>query len=127
MTADEDANAVEESFHALFREHGIEERFSFTAFPDFGVPGSDDGSPEVTENCMLEYPTQESQAHFMCTYTRMLVKRGDQVRVFACTLVDDDPDYDLGGSLTESLEPRIMLRHNRCFACYRFGASCSAP
>ncbi len=63
----------------------------------------------------------------MCTYTRMLVKKGDEVRVYACTLVDDDPQYDLGGTLTESMDERIMLRHHRCFSCYRFGASCSAP
>ncbi|MCB1665629.1 MAG: radical SAM protein [Pseudomonadales bacterium] len=127
MTPDEDAQAVEEAFYAIFREHGIDERLPFTAFPDFGLPGTEDGSPEVTETCMLKYPTPESREHFMCTYTRMLVKRGDSVRVFACTLVDDDPGYDLGGTLAESLQPRIMLRHHRCFACYRFGASCSAP
>ncbi|MCB1648605.1 MAG: radical SAM protein [Pseudomonadales bacterium] len=127
MLPDEDAQAVEDAFHALFREHGIEERLPFTVFPDFGLPGSEDGSPEVTETCMLKYPTQQSREHFMCTYTRMLVKRDSGVRVFACTLVDDDPGYDLGGTLAESLQPRIMLRHHRCFACYRFGASCSAP
>jgi sulfatase maturation enzyme AslB (radical SAM superfamily) len=127
MLADEDANAVDEDFYAIFREHGIEERLPFTVFPDFGLPGSEDGSPEVTENCMLKFPTPQSQDHFMCTYTRMLVRRGDKVRVFACTLVDDDPDYDLGASLRESLEPRIMFRHHRCFACYSYGASCSAP
>lgn len=127
MSDDEDAGAVEETFYSIFREHGIDERLPFTVFPDFGLPGSEDGSPEVTENCMLKYPTEQSQEHFMCTYTRMLVKRDDQVRVFACTLVDDDPDYDLGATLRESLEPRIMFRHHRCFACYSYGASCSAP
>ncbi len=127
MTPGEDAQAVEDAFAACFAAEGIHERLPFTAFPDFGLPGTDDGSPEVTETCMLKYPTPESRAHFMCTYTRMLVKRGDQVRVFACTLVDDDPDYDLGATLRESLAPRIMFRHPRCFACYRFGASCSAP
>ncbi|OEY66204.1 radical SAM protein [Marinobacter sp. X15-166B] len=118
---------VEAGYRAIFRQWGIPEDLAFTAFPDLGVPGSDDGSPEITETCMEQYPTPESRAHFMCTYTRMLVKKGDRVRVYACTLVDDDPDYDLGGTLTESMTPRIMLRHHRCFACYRFGASCSAP
>ena len=127
MTLGENEQAVDESFYSIFRENGITERLPFTVFPDFGLPGTDDGSPEVSENCMLKYPTAQSREDFMCSYTRMLVKRGEQVRVFACTLVDDDPDYDLGASLTESLEPRIMLRHHRCFACYSFGASCSAP
>lgn len=123
----EDAAAVEAAFRARFRAHGIPESLAFTAFPDLGVPGSEDGSPEITETCMEKYPTRESRAHFMCTYTRMLVKTQGRVRVYACTLVDDDPQYDLGGTLAESLEQRIMLRHHRCFACYRFGASCSAP
>ena len=121
------ASEVEARFRAIFREWGIPEDLAFTAFPDFGIPGSEDGSPEITEGCMDKFPTKESRAHFMCTYTRMLVKRDDKVRVFACTLVDDDPDYDLGSTLQESMDTRIMLRHHRCFSCYRFGASCSAP
>ena len=111
---------VEAAFREILRDWG-------TAFPDLGTPGSEDGSPEITETCMEKYPTKEARSHFMCTYTRMLVKRDDRVRVYACTLVDDDPQYDLGGTLAESMDERIMLRHHRCFACYRFGASCSAP
>ncbi|WP_166253186.1 radical SAM protein [Marinobacter salicampi] len=125
--SDEVPAEVEASFGAIFRDWGIPEDLAFTAFPDLGAPGSEDGSPEITENCMDKYPTKEARAHFMCTYTRMLVKKNDQVRVYACTLVDDDPEYDLGGTLRESMEERVMLRHHRCFSCYRFGASCSAP
>jgi len=125
--ANEDAESVEAAFRAIFRQAGIPESLAFTAFPDLGVPGSDNGSPEITETCMQKYPTPESQSHFMCTYTRMLVKKGDEVRIYACTLVDDDPQYDLGTSLADSMDQRVMLRHPRCFACYRFGASCSAP
>jgi len=118
---------VEAAYRAIFRQHGIPENLAFTAFPDLGVPGSEDGSPEITEACMDKYPTPESRSHFMCSNTRMLVKKDEQVRVYACTLVDDDPAYDLGGTLAESMEERVMLRHHRCFSCYRFGASCSAP
>ena len=121
----EDPEAVDAAFRALFRKHGVPESLAFTSFPDLGTPGSEDGSPEVTETCMEKYPTTESRAHFMCTYTRMLVKKDGRVRVYACTLVDDDPDYDLGSTLAESMRERIMLRHHRCFACYRFGASCA--
>lgn len=118
---------VEAAFRGIFREWQIPETLAFTAFPDLGTPGSEDGSPEITEGCMEKYPTTQSQSHFMCTYTRMLVKKGDSVRVYACTLVDDDPQYDLGGSLAQSMDERVMLRHHRCFSCYRYGASCSAP
>jgi len=123
----EDAQLVEQQFYRVFQAHQIPDSLKFTAFPDLGTPGSENGSPEVTVSCMDKYPTRESRAHFMCTYTRMLINSARGVRVYACTLVDDDPDYDLGGTLHESLQKRIMLRHSRCFSCYRFGASCSAP
>lgn len=126
MTPGEDGAAVEAEFRKLFRAQSLPEHLAFTAFPDFGTPGSEDGSPEITEACMKEYPDAESRAHFMCSYSRMLVKQEGRVRVYACTLVDDDLDYGVD-SLRESLETRVMLRHHRCFSCYRFGASCSAP
>ena len=47
------------------------------------------------------------------------------MRVYACTLVDDDSDYDLGGSLKASKNIRIMLKHHRCYSCFAQGASCS--
>ena len=127
MQADENSGAIEAQYRDVFHQHDIPQAVAFTAFPDFGVPGTEDGSPEVTENCMEKYPTTQSREHFMCTHTRMLINTERGVRVYACTLVDDDPDYDLGGTLAESMETRIMLRHHRCFSCYRFGASCSAP
>ena len=47
------------------------------------------------------------------------------MRVYACTLVDDDESYDLGGTLSETLAKRIYLRHHRCHTCFALGASCS--
>lgn len=125
--ADENTAAVEAAFGEILRQARLPEGLAFTSFPDFGTPGSEDSTPEITERCMDEYPTPASQAHFMCSYSRMLVKREGRVSVYACTLVDDDPDYGAAQSLRESLDTRVMLRHHRCFSCYRFGASCSAP
>jgi len=48
-----------------------------------------------------------------------------RMRVYACTLVDDDEDYDLGSTLSESMKIRIMLKHHRCYSCFGQGASCS--
>lgn len=127
MAPDEDSAKVEAAFRTIFRAQGIPENLAFTAFPDFGVPGSEDQTPEVTEKCMAKYPTAASQAHFMCSYSRMLVKENGAVKIYSCTLVDDDEDYGVAGSLRDSLDTRVMLRHHRCFSCYRFGASCSAP
>ena len=61
----------------------------------------------------------------MCRYTRFVLKKGGRMRVYACTLVDDDEDYDLGTSLAGSLSVRVMLRHHRCYSCFAYGASCS--
>jgi hypothetical protein len=55
----------------------------------------------------------------------MIVKRNGRMRVYACTLVDDDEDYDLGSSLMESMRVRVMLKHHRCYSCFARGASCS--
>ena len=61
----------------------------------------------------------------MCHFSRFVLKKGGRVRVYACTLVDDEEDYDLGETLTESMRPRIMLKHHRCYSCFAYGASCS--
>ena len=52
---------IEAAFRGIFREWGIPEGLAFTAFPDLGTPGSEDGSPEITETCMEKYPTKESR------------------------------------------------------------------
>ena len=82
-------------------------------------------TPEITETCMTTYHTDETRAQFMCTFSRMVVKQAGEMRVYACTLVDDDPQYDLGGSLAEVSDVRVMLGHPRCFACFSGGTSCS--
>ncbi|WP_416398580.1 radical SAM protein [Allohahella sp. A8] len=127
MEANENSAAVENKFRLLLQGAGIRENVAFTAFPDFGTPGAQGSGPEITETCMNRYPTEADRAHFMCAYSRMLVKRNEQVGVVSCTLVDDDPEYDMGSSLAASLDTRVMLKHHRCMSCYRDGASCSAP
>jgi sulfatase maturation enzyme AslB (radical SAM superfamily) len=126
QTAHEDSAAVELQFRELLAAQRIP-ALPFTAFPDFSTPGVALATPEITEGCMERYPSAESRSHFMCAYSRMLVKREGRMRVYACTLVDDSPAYDLGATLGESLAQRVMLGHHRCFSCYRFGASCSQP
>jgi hypothetical protein len=95
------------------------------AFPDFGIPGEARAVPEITADCMTRYQTEATRRAFMCAFSKMVVKTGGRMRVYACTLVDDDPAYDLGGTLAESLGRRVMLAHHRCYACFRYGSSCS--
>ncbi len=122
---DEDSAAVAAAFRRIFREHGLPEDLNIIWFPDFGLPGDHADTPAITEHCMTAYHTAASRADFMCAYSRMVVKDRGRMRVYACTLVDDDPDYDLGASLSDSLLETVMLRHHRCFSCFRYGASCS--
>jgi molybdenum cofactor biosynthesis enzyme MoaA len=121
----EDAAAVKESFAALFRAYGLPSTTTLVGFPDFGPPGAHPKVPTVTEHCMTTYQSAETRRAFMCAFSKMAVKRGGRMRVYACTLVDDDPAYDLGGTLAESLPKRVMLRHHRCYSCFAYGASCS--
>ena len=122
---DEDVAAVDRAFAPFLDQVGVPTDINVVSFPDFLTPGQVANVPEITVSCMTQYHTAQSRAAFMCAYTKFVLKKGGRMRVYACTLVDDDPAYDLGGSLNESMRARVMLRHHRCFSCFAFGASCS--
>ena len=122
---DEDGAAVNGAFRELFPEHGLPGDTRIVSFPDFLPPGSNPAVPRITEDCMTTHHDEESRRSFMCYFSRMVVKKQGRMRVYACTLVDDDESFDLGGSLAESLGKRIMLRHHRCYSCFAYGSSCS--
>lgn len=125
MCPGEDRAAVDAAYQRLCREYGVPQDIHIVAFPEFGVPGAQPLVPRVTESCMTTYQTQATRRQFMCAYSKMVVKKNGAMRVYACTLVDDDPDYDQGASLHESLGRRVLLRHHRCYSCFKYGASCS--
>ena len=123
--ADEDDIAVTAGYRKLLRQHELPEDTKIVAFPDFLTPGSNPKVPYVTENCMTTYHTAATRQAFMCSFSKMIIKKQGRMRVYACTLVDDDESYDLGGTLAESLGKRIMMRHHRCYSCFAYGSSCS--
>lgn len=125
MPADEDTNAVNAEFRRLLSANDLPENTTIVPFPDFQPPGSNPRVPSVTENCMTTYQTEESRQEFMCAFSKMVIKIKGRMRVYACTLVDDDASYDLGGTLTEAMTQRVMLHHHRCYSCFAFGSSCS--
>lgn len=125
MKQGENKNEIEQQFNALMSAHGISENLPIVAFPDFLSPHSEAEVPEISENCMTQYQNEENRKSFMCAYSKMIVKTNGSCKVYACTLVDDHPGYDLGTSLKKSMEERIMLKHHRCYSCFAFGASCS--
>ncbi|HEX7082097.1 MAG TPA: radical SAM protein [Gammaproteobacteria bacterium] len=121
----EDAPRVEAAFRALIRAHGLPEDMTIVGFPDFLPPCSTPDVPFVTAHCMTTYQTEESRRAFMCAFSKMVVKKNGRMRVYACTLVDDDESYDLGGTLAEAMGKRIVMRHHRCYSCFAYGSSCS--
>lgn len=125
MDKGEDSAAVEQAYRDLFRQQGLPQDMNIVAFPDFATPGSLPQVPQVTTHCMTTYQSEESRRAFMCAFSKMVVKQQGRMRVYACTLVDDDPEYDLGGSLREALEERISMKHHRCYSCFAYGSSCS--
>ncbi|MDH3977374.1 MAG: radical SAM protein [Gammaproteobacteria bacterium] len=125
MEADEDTEQVDQKFRVLFREYELPDNLKIIAFPDFDIPDSHRDVPAVTEDCMTRYQTEATRQEFMCAFSKMIIKKDNQMRVYACTLVDDDDYYDMGGTLTESLEEQVRMRHHRCYSCFKFGSSCS--
>ena len=123
--ADEDKTKVDEAYRQLFIEHGLEKDTTIVAFPDFLTPNATADVPEISENCMTQYQTAEQREAYMCAFSKMIVKEQGRMKIYSCTLVDDDPRYGFEGSLKESLDQRVILAHHRCFSCFSCGASCS--
>jgi hypothetical protein len=122
---DEDEAAVDAAYRRLFAAHELSEDLPIVSFPDFGRPGAAPDAPEISEDCMVRYHTAETRRQFMCAYTKMVVKLAGRMRVYACTLVDDDPSFDQGETLSAALATRVLLSHRRCYSCFAYGASCS--
>lgn len=82
--------------------------------------------PEITTACwdILDV----DPAAMMCATSRMVVKRkgASAPVVVACTLLPDDPQFEMGATLEESLDA-VKLNHRHCAKfCVLGGASCSA-
>lgn len=123
--ADEDTAAVNAAYQPYFREVCVPEDTHIVVFPELHEPGSHPDVPHITEHCMTTYKTEAERERFMCAYSKMVVKTKGRMRVYACTLVDDDEDYDLGGTLSDAMRIRVMLKHHRCYTCFAAGTSCS--
>ena len=125
MPAGEDSATVDKAYAPYFREAGVPVDITIIKFPEFHKPGSMPSVPEITESCMTTYLSTSQRDGFMCNYTKMIVKQQGQCGVYACTLVDDDGNYNLGRTLKESMAERVMLKHHRCYSCFAYGSSCS--
>lgn len=82
--------------------------------------------PEITTACWDILSV--SPEAMMCSNSRMVVRRRGEAkpRVLACTLLWDDTQFDMGGSLSEAART-VSLNHPHCAKfCVLGGASCSA-
>lgn len=82
--------------------------------------------PEITTECWGILSIDPKT--MMCANSRMLVKRkgAEAPAVLSCTLLWDDPQFEMGQTLQESLKP-VQLNHPHCSKfCVLGGASCSA-
>jgi len=82
--------------------------------------------PEITIACWGILDVHPDS--MMCSNSRMVVRRKGEQRpaVLACTLLWDDPQFETGKTLAESLGP-VALNHPHCAKfCVLGGASCSA-
>jgi len=116
---------VDREFRQLLADESLPADLRIVSFPDFGIPGEHRSVPRITEDCMTRYHTEATRRAFMCAFSRMAVKQRGRMRIYACTLVDDDPRYDQGESLADAVRSRVLLEHHRCFSCFKYGSSCS--
>ncbi|RYV04064.1 radical SAM protein [Shewanella sp. OPT22] len=116
---------VDQQYRNLFSLNGIPPQTHIVAFPDFLPPGSLPSVPHITTHCMTAYQTEQQRENYMCASSKMIIKKGTEMQVYACTLVDDDPDYFMGNTLSESMQQKVNLKHHRCYSCFAHGASCS--
>lgn len=125
MEKGEDTAAVNAAYAPHFAAAGLPADLLIVTFPEYHLPGSLPSVPHITTSCMTTYLTSEQRASFMCNNSKMIVKKNGRAGVYACTLVDDDDDFDLGSTLTEAMERKVHLKHHRCYSCFAYGASCS--
>ncbi|MDA3885209.1 MAG: radical SAM protein [Candidatus Delongbacteria bacterium] len=111
----------EMAFKEIFDSHGIVGDVQVISFPDL----ENEEVSEISEDCMCKYHSPETYSKFMCAFSRMVVKKNSKMQIYSCTLVDDDPFYELGKDLTTSTDTRTLLKHPRCYACFAGGMSCS--
>ncbi|HEX3881444.1 MAG TPA: radical SAM protein [Stellaceae bacterium] len=118
--------AIRRGFGRLFAELGIsldaDDPVALMIFPEMDATVD---VPEITEACwgILE----KSPDSVMCASARMVLKRkgADGPTVVACTLLPDDPQFDLGPTL-RAASGAVPLNHPHCAKfCVLGGAACS--
>lgn len=123
----ENEEKLRNSYAALFAEHGIEidahNTKNLVLFPEMAPNVT---VPEITRECWSILNVNPDT--MMCASSRMVVKRkgAKSPAVIACTLLPYDAQFELGNTLSESVD-KVQLNHPFCAKfCVLGGGSCSA-
>jgi hypothetical protein len=124
----EDEPAAREGYRTLIASLGLAldaaDPRQLVLFPEM-IARAD--PPEITTACWGIL--NKAPDSIMCASQRMVVRRKGAAapRVLACTLLVDDPAFDLGATLAEATAAPVQLNHPWCASfCVLGGASCSA-
>ncbi|MGH7094780.1 MAG: radical SAM protein [Stellaceae bacterium] len=117
---------IRRGFDRLFATLGLaldaDDPAALVIFPEMDATSD---VPEITEACWGIL--NKSPDSVMCRSSRMVVKRKGAAHptVVACTLLPDDPQFDLGPSLADA-SGAVPLNHPHCARfCVLGGAACS--
>ena len=118
--------AAREAYRRLFAAHGLPidagDPAALVIFPEMDARLD---TPEITEACWDIL--KKTPDDVMCASSRMVVKRKGAAApaVLACTLIVDDPQFELGATLGAAARA-VRLNHPHCSRfCVLGGASCS--
>ena len=124
----EDETAARAAYGALARTLGLSidpaNPKQLVLFPEMIAR---DDPPEITTACWGIL--NKSPDDIMCANQRMVIRRkgAGRASVTACTLLVDDPAFELGASLAEATADPVRLNHPWCASfCVLGGGSCSA-
>jgi pyruvate-formate lyase-activating enzyme len=111
----EDRQAVLNRFRNLLRRQRLPEDLPIVALPELGALDASPGD--------LAPLPQTTWPETACQRSRMLLRRGGQLRIAPCPLVDDDPSLDLPDELCVALAQPVEPRHRRCRICLGQGVN----
>ncbi|MEO1013934.1 MAG: radical SAM protein [Pseudomonadota bacterium] len=127
LLTDEDEAATRDGFARLFAREGLPfdaaSAADLVVFPQMDANAA---TPEITDACWRILGKRPEDV--MCASSRMVVKRKGAAApsVLACTLIADDPAFELGATLEDATRAPVPLNHPHCSRfCVLGGASCS--
>jgi len=124
----EDDSAARAAYGALAQSLGLSldpsDTKQLVLFPEMIAR---DDPPEITTDCWGIL--NKSPDDIMCANQRMVIRRkgAGKATVTACTLLVDDPAFELGDTLSDATADPVKLNHPWCASfCVLGGGSCSA-